>query len=126
MVKSCSLLSVILVGVFCSRVKDKKLKIGKNKIIIGILACLGIFMFNYFKRVEVDSVDQPIKLLSSLLLMGSLIGDGFLPDFQAEIKSEYKPSPIEMYYQINKFTFLVALAVLIVTFRLENLVNFIF
>jgi len=51
MVKSCSLLSVILVGVFCSRVKDKKLKIGKTKIIIGFMACLGIFMFNYFKNV---------------------------------------------------------------------------
>lgn len=29
MVKSCSLLSVILVGVFCSKVKDKKIKLGK-------------------------------------------------------------------------------------------------
>lgn len=28
MVKSCSLLSVILVAVFCSKVKDKKLKLG--------------------------------------------------------------------------------------------------
>jgi len=97
MVKSCSLLSVILVGVFCSRVKDKKLKLKNNKIIIGLLACVGIFVFNYFKSTEASSVDRPITLISSLLLVASLIGDGFLPDLQAEIKAEYKPSVMEMY-----------------------------
>ena len=49
MVKSCSLLSVILVGVFCSRVKDTSLKLGLNKIWIGLMASLGIVLFNYFK-----------------------------------------------------------------------------
>jgi len=97
MVKSCSLLSVILVGVFCSRVKDKALKLKSNKIIIGFLACVGIFIFNFFKDTEKSSVDKPITLISSLLLLASLIGDGFLPDLQAEIKSEYKPDVMEMY-----------------------------
>jgi hypothetical protein len=50
MVKSCSLLSVILVGVFCSRVKDKNLKLKRNKLLIGLFACVGIFTFNYFKK----------------------------------------------------------------------------
>lgn len=50
MVKSCSLLSVILVGVFCSRVQDKNLKLKQNKIMIGLVACVGIFIFNYFKK----------------------------------------------------------------------------
>jgi hypothetical protein len=83
MVKSCSLLSVIIVGVFCSRVKDKSVKLKSNKIIIGIVACIGIFVFNYFKKAEDGSVDKPITLVSSLLLLASLIGDGFLPDLQA-------------------------------------------
>ena len=83
MVKSCSLLSVIIVGVFCSRVKDKTVKLKSNKIIIGIVACIGIFVFNYFKKTEGGSVDKPITLISSLLLLASLIGDGFLPDLQA-------------------------------------------
>ncbi len=115
MVKSCSLLSVILVGVFCSRVRDKKLKLGTNKVIIGILACLGILVFNFFKKAEHDNINKPITLISSLLLLASLIGDGFLPDLQAELKSECKPSVMEMYLQINKFTFLVALTFSIVT-----------
>ncbi|MDD2840653.1 MAG: hypothetical protein PHY80_06110, partial [Rickettsiales bacterium] len=75
--------SVILVGVFCSRVKDKKLKLKNSKIIIGLLACVGIFVFNFFKSTEASSVDRPITLISSLLLVASLIGDGFLPDLQA-------------------------------------------
>jgi hypothetical protein len=33
MFKSCNILSVILVGILCSRVKDKKLKLGTKKII---------------------------------------------------------------------------------------------
>lgn len=49
MVKSCSLLSVIMVALFCSRVKDKTLKLGKSKLWIGMVVTLGIFLFNYFK-----------------------------------------------------------------------------
>jgi hypothetical protein len=45
MFKSCNILSVILVGVLCSRVKDKKLKLGIKKIVIGVLVTLGIVMF---------------------------------------------------------------------------------
>jgi len=45
MFKSCNILSVILVGVLCSRVKDKKLKLGLKKVVIGVLVTLGIVMF---------------------------------------------------------------------------------
>jgi drug/metabolite transporter (DMT)-like permease len=45
MFKSCNVLSVILVGVLCSRVKNKKLKLGTKKIIVGLLITLGIIIF---------------------------------------------------------------------------------
>jgi len=48
MFKSCNILSVILVGVLCSRVKDKKLKLGTKKIVVGVLVTAGIIMFKYF------------------------------------------------------------------------------
>jgi len=48
MFKSCNILSVILVGVLCSRVKDKKLKLGVKKIIVGVLVTIGIIMFKAF------------------------------------------------------------------------------
>jgi hypothetical protein len=48
MVKSCSILSVIIVGVFCSRVKDKQNKLGANKLVVGALVTTGILLFNLF------------------------------------------------------------------------------
>jgi len=48
MVKSCNILSVVLVGVLCSRVRDDKLKLGSKKIIVGVVVTLGIILFKYF------------------------------------------------------------------------------
>jgi uncharacterized membrane protein len=48
MFKSCSILSVVLVGVLCSRVPDKKLKLDNKKIVVGILITAGIIMFKIF------------------------------------------------------------------------------
>ncbi len=48
MFKSCNLISVILVGVLCSRVKDKKLKLATKKIVVGVIITLGIIMFKVF------------------------------------------------------------------------------
>jgi len=45
MFKSCNLISALLVGVMCSRVTDKKLKLGRKKLIVGIVATFGIILF---------------------------------------------------------------------------------
>lgn len=45
MAKSCNLISVILVGVLCSRVRSKELKLGPKKIVIAIVVSGGIVMF---------------------------------------------------------------------------------
>ena len=45
-----------------------------------------------------------------MLLIISLLADGFLPDFQAQIKSEYKPQPMEMMTAINKWVTIISLA----------------
>lgn len=55
--KSCNLLSVILVSIFCSRVTDKRLKLSPHKIAIGLIASLGILTFKYFDP-EVKSGDD--------------------------------------------------------------------
>ncbi len=51
--------------------------------------CFTRDMEEIFKKVEKKGTDNPISVfsLSSLFLVISLIGDGFLPDFQATIKS---------------------------------------
>ena len=124
MVKSCSLLSVILVGVFCSKVRDKKLKLGPGKVFIGLVAAIGIFFFNYFGKVSQDEDNKPINYLSSLILIVSLIGDGFLPDFQTEVKSLYKPSPYMLYYEFNKATCLISFSLSILTLRIFGIYEF--
>ena len=126
MAKSCSLLSVIVVGVFFSQVRDQELQLSKKKIFIGIIATVGIIIFNFFKHKEKDSVDKPISVFSfsSLFLIISLIGDGILPELQAQIKSEYKPSSIDMYYHINKFTCLIGICFALVSTRITVIVDF--
>lgn len=78
-----------------------------NKIWIGAIACAGLFCFNYFKNNNVDG-EKSLTVIGMLFLLASLIGDGFLPDLQAEIKSLYKPSAMDMYYYINLSTFIIA------------------
>jgi uncharacterized membrane protein len=48
MFKSCNLISVILVGVLCSRVTDRKLKLATKKIVVGVIITIGIIMFKIF------------------------------------------------------------------------------
>jgi hypothetical protein len=45
MIRSCNILSVALVGVLFSGVKDTALKLGKNRIIVALLVTLGMLIF---------------------------------------------------------------------------------
>ena len=47
MIKSCNILSVLIVGVFCSRVKDSNQKIGAKKLITGVIITIGILLYNF-------------------------------------------------------------------------------
>jgi solute carrier family 35 (UDP-galactose transporter), member B1 len=125
MVKSCSMLSVIIVALFCSRVKEKELKLPLSKLWVGVIVSLGIFLFNFFKDIEGGSSNQPISYLSSALLLISLMGDGLLPDLQAEIKSKFKPGVMDMYCEINKYTCFISISYAAITWQLPALVAFI-
>ena len=48
MFKSCNILTVIMIGVFCSRVKNKSLKLTGNKLVGAIIVSIGIIMFKIF------------------------------------------------------------------------------
>ena len=109
MFKSCNILSVILVGVLCSRVVDKKLKLGSKKIVVGILVTLGIVLFKLFDPEAAAKDEKKTEIAGIVLLLVSLLADGFLPDFQAEIKSKYKPLPMEMMTEINKWVCLLSI-----------------
>lgn len=48
MFKSCNILTVIIIGVFCSRVKNKNLKLSGNKLGVAVIVSIGIVMFKVF------------------------------------------------------------------------------
>ncbi len=92
--KSCNILSVILVGTLCSRVTDKKLKLSPSKIITGIVVSIGILLFKFYDpETKPSEEDRKFEIMGFVVLIISMLADGFLPDFQAEIKSKYKPQP---------------------------------
>lgn len=95
MVKSCNIISVVFVGVFCSRVRDASLNLGPKKIIVAVCITVGILLYNF--GGDSSHKNKATDVLGVVLLLISLVADGFLPDFQAVIKSEYKPRPIEMF-----------------------------
>lgn len=91
-------MSVILVGVLCSRVTDRQLKLGPKKILVAIVVTIGIIMFRFFDpEADFSSKEgKKTEMFGLLLLLASLMSDGFLPDFQAEVKEKFKPAPTEM------------------------------
>jgi drug/metabolite transporter (DMT)-like permease len=126
MFKSCNLISVILVGVLCSRVKDKKLKLAVKKIVVGIIITIGIVMFKVFDPESSKKAEKQTEFIGIVLLIISLLADGFLPDFQAEIKSVYKPLPMEMMTQINKWVAIISFIYSCVLLETVDMFVFIF
>lgn len=45
--KSCNLLSVLTVGVFCSRVKEQSQKLEKKQIVTGLIITVGVFLYHF-------------------------------------------------------------------------------
>lgn len=95
LIKSCNILSVISVALFCSRVKDESQRIQPCKLVIGILFTGGLIVYHFGSTAERFSFEG--SSLGVILLFVSVILDGFLPDFQAEIKTKYKPTAMDMF-----------------------------
>jgi drug/metabolite transporter (DMT)-like permease len=123
MFKSCSILSAIIVGVYFSRVRDQKLKLGTNKLIVGGLVTIGIVLFNFFSME--DKGEKSTTFLGLILLLVSLIADGLLPDFQAEMKSMYKPRPVDLMFQINRWVFFFSLTYSLLTLECMKIGEFV-
>jgi UDP-galactose transporter B1 len=124
MTKSCSLISVILVGVLCSRVRNKSLKLGPKKIIVAIVVSGGIIMFRVFDPEANLESEKATELTGLGLLLLSLFADGFVPDFQAEIKEKFKPTPIEMLVSVNKWVAIFALIYLVGSWKAVDFINY--
>ena len=103
MIRSCSLLSVVIVGVLFTGVSDTALKLGNRKIVVAIVVTIGMIIFKVFDPNQKKD-DHKTELLGVALMIVSLLGEGFLPDFQAVIKQNYKPNPTVLLAFVNKWT----------------------
>lgn len=91
MIKSCSIIPVVFVGIFFSKVKDDKLRLGVDKIVVALFISLGILIYNF--GGDKVAGNNTANFLGVFLFVVSILADGFLPDIQAVIKSEFNPSP---------------------------------
>ena len=123
MFKSCNLISVLLVGILCSQVRDKKLKLGTKKLAVGMLITISIITFKYFDPKNQDR-EVKAEVGGILLLIVSFMADGFLPDFQAEIKSVEKPQPMEMLVEVNKWVTILSLIYSFLLFEIGDICMF--
>jgi drug/metabolite transporter (DMT)-like permease len=85
MVRSCNLLSVALVAVLFTGVKDTKLKLGTRKIVVALIVTIGIIIFKVFDPNQ-HGEENKTQLFGIALIVISIVAEGFLPDFQAVIK----------------------------------------
>jgi UDP-galactose transporter B1 len=114
MFESCSILPVVFVGVFCSRVHDPNLKLGPKKIVVALVIAAGILLFQ-FTDPETRQREASDEFIGIVFLLFHFVAEGFLPDLQAEIKINFKPRPTEMMADINKWAFIFTLALALVT-----------
>ena len=108
--KSCNLLSVIFVGLFCSRVKEKTQKLEKRQLVVGLVVTLGVILYYLGPIQSLKEQEHLGSYLGVGLLVLSLVFDGLIPDFQAELKTKYKPTTFDMFEHINKWKTIIALA----------------
>jgi drug/metabolite transporter (DMT)-like permease len=99
------------------------LKLGINKLIVGGLVSIGIILFNIFSQE--DKGEKGTTLFGLILLIVSLVADGLLPDFQAEMKSMFKPRPVDLMFQINKWVFFFSLGFSLVTLQFWYIAKFV-
>jgi hypothetical protein len=46
--KSCNILSVIIIALLCTRVRNKSLQLGGKKLIVALAVSIGIIVFKVF------------------------------------------------------------------------------
>ena len=73
MIRSCSLLSVVIVGVLFTGVHDTKLKLGRRKMIVALLATFGMIIFKVFDPNQ-EKDEHQTRLLGIGLMIISMMG----------------------------------------------------
>ena len=125
MIRSCSLLSVVIVGVLFTGVSDTSLRLGGRKIVVAGAVTVGMIIFKVFDPNQKED-DHKTELIGVILMVFSLLGEGLLPDFQAVIKQNYKPAPNVLLVFVNKWTTILTVGYSLVMGHFFHIVTFIY
>lgn len=147
-VNTCSLLSVVLVGSFFSGVRDdshelqeieggevrgrrQSDKIGPEKLRVCGVVCLGIIIFSYFAESTESSGGKGSGAgswgggwVTGAIFCVAVTLEGFRPDFVAQIKQQYQPSSLFLYFSTSGVIFVCSVAVSAASLQLGYFVRF--
>ncbi len=126
MAKSSSVLQVVLVGVFYTRINDNKKKLGPSKILNSVIVMAGVLIFKFCdpETSFQSQISRHTEVLGLLLLIINLCADCFLSNFQAEIMYKFKPKPAQMLAEISRWSFVICFVCSIFTGDLLYTIRF--
>ena len=101
------------------------MKLGSRKIVVALVVTLGMIIFKVFDPNQ-NTDEHKTELVGIVLMVFSLIGEGLLPDFQAVIKQNYKPTSTVLLVFVNKWTFIISFLFSIVMGHSLEIVNFMY
>lgn len=111
MAKSCSIMGVVIVGVFFTRVKNQKNKMTPSKIIVAILIVSGTLLFQSTGNKTIEESIPINQVIGFSLLLFSVISDGLIPDYQARMKETHNPTMMEHYEHCHRYLFLIVFSI---------------
>ncbi len=123
LVNCCKLLAVVLFAVFFSSASSH-FKVEKRQLLVAGLIRVGIVIFNVFGTHDPSNVNKPFDIWSSLLMLFTLILEGYRPELACQIREKYEPPPSLMYYQVAKYSFVFLIIISIVTTKGWDLITF--
>jgi hypothetical protein len=102
-------------------------RIGREKVWICLIVFAGVVIFSYFSPADDASAHKTAggAVITFLLFAVAIFLQGFRPDFVAQIKQEYEPSPLFLYFSINGLLFGLGLIASLNTWKLGYFIDFV-
>ena len=140
-VNTTSLLSVVVVGAFCSGVNHqsnpdapsrRSNKVGPEKIWICAIICVGVAIFALSAppkegaALESEAAEIGGTLLTALLFVVAIVLQGFRPDFAAQLKQEHDPHPLFFAMGTAGCVFVIGLVVSVCSLQAMDFVIFVY
>ncbi|XP_015911021.1 solute carrier family 35 member B1 isoform X2 [Parasteatoda tepidariorum] len=119
--KSCKPIPVMIMGVLIGK---KKYTLQKYLFVFMIVVGICIFMYKD-KPSSADVAESSLLGIGEMLLIASLILDGFTGAIQDRMRAEYQPKSCHMMYSMNMWSVLILGIVVLVTSEIWSFLAFV-